>query len=504
MDGALDIERAGLRQHRRAKADLRVVIIGAGAGGIGAAIRLMQAGYSGVTILEKSGEVGGTWRDNTYPGAGCDVPSHLYSFSFAPKHDWSRRFAEQPEILDYLRDCARRFDLHPRIRFDTEVSEAAFDAASGVWRLLTADGRRFEAEILISAVGQLNRPHVPAIDGLDRFAGTAFHSARWRHDHALAGRRVAVIGTGPSAIQFIPRIAPIVGHLAIFQRSPAWVVPKPDRAYTGFEKALFRRFPWLARLHRRWIYLQLEKNFFAFKPGSLAAKLFERTARKELERDIHDPVLREKLRPDYPLGCKRIQIASDYYPALTRPNVEVVAQAIERIAPEGVITADGALQVCDTLIFATGFHATDFLVPMRLRGLDGADLNQVWRDGAEAHLGMTVAGFPNFFMLYGPNTNLGHNSIIFMIECQIRYLLGCLDALVDRDLLWLDTRRAAMDRFNALLGDQLARSVWSAGCSSWYKTASGRVTNNWSGFSLDYWWRTRRPDLGAFQSRARA
>ena len=478
----------------------RVAIIGAGASGLCMAIGLKQAGIDSLTIFEKSDGVGGTWRDNTYPGSGCDVPSHLYSFSFAPNPDWTHAFSLQPEILEYFEKCARDFDLVRHCRFRTEIDSATFDEKDGVWRLVTTGGEELTFDVLVSGVGQLNRPMTLRLPGLESFRGKAFHSARWEHDYDLAGKRVAVIGNGASALQFIPRIAPVVGKLSIFQRSNNWIVPRGDRPYTEREKEWFRRSTALRLLHRGLIYFMLEKNFFAFRPGTWMARVMERRARRQLEEQVADPVLRERLTPDYPIGCKRILIGDDYYPAIVRDNVEVVMDAIERVTENSVITADGREHPVDAIIHATGFVTTSFLAPMRIVGRGGVRLEEVWKEGAEAYLGVAVAGFPNFFMLYGPNTNLGHNSIIFMIECQVRYVVSAILAMRRIGARWLDVKPSAMKRFNEGLQQRLGKSVWATGCTSWYKTDGGKITNNWSDFTIRYWWTMRRPVLSEFET----
>jgi len=487
----------------RAAATPRVAILGAGASGLCMAIALKKAGIESFTIFEKSDGVGGTWRDNTYPGAGCDVPSHLYSFSFAPNPDWSRIYSPQPEILAYFEDCARRFDLLRHCRFRTELESARFDEAAGLWRLRTKEGEEVAAEILVSAVGQLNRPMYPKLPGLENFRGKTFHSARWDHDYDLAGKRVAVIGNGASALQFIPRIASVVGKLSLFQRSNNYVVPRRDRAYTAREKAWFRRSNAFRQWHRGLIYLVLENNFFAFRPGSFWSKVMARAAKGQLAAQVPDPVLREKLTPDYPIGCKRILIGDDYYPALVRDNVEVVTEHILRVTEDAVVTADGREHPVDAIIYGTGFVTTSFLAPIEVVGRDDIALEDVWKEGAEAYLGVAVSGFPNFFLLYGPNTNLGHNSIIFMIECQVRYVTACIEEMRKQRLRWLDVKVEAMVRFNKELRRQLDKSVWATGCTNWYKTESGKITNNWSDFTIRYWWRTRKPKMAAFETAPR-
>lgn len=480
-----------------------VAILGAGAAGVCMAIRLRQAGIHSFTVYEKSQRVAGTWRDNTYPGAACDVPSHLYCFSFEPNPGWSRKFSGQPEIRAYLEHCVDKYRLAPHLRLGTEIAGARFDDAAGLWRLRSSAGDERAARILVTATGQLNRPRVPALPGLDQFAGQWFHSARWNHDRDLSGRRVAVIGNGASAIQFIPQIAPVTGRLHVFQRSASWIVPRLDREHGRVERWLFEHLPGAMRLYRGSLYWALEARFLALLTGSPVARWVERRATAHMEAHIADPGLRARLTPDYPIGCKRILISDDYYPALARPGVEVVTSPIDRVTRDGIVTADAVVRAVDTIVFATGFETTRFLAPIRIEGRDGRTLEQVWRDGAEAYLGVAVSGFPNLFLLYGPNTNLGHNSIIFMIECQVHYVLRCIEALARRRLSHIDVRDQAMAEYNAALQRDLERTVWGAGCTSWYKTASGKLTNNWSGFTVDYWRRTRRPDLAAFAQHRR-
>jgi cation diffusion facilitator CzcD-associated flavoprotein CzcO len=482
----------------------RVAIIGSGFGGLGMAIRLKQAGFDAFTIFEKEARVGGTWRDNTYPGAACDSPSFLYCFSFEQKTDWSRKWAPQAEILQYIEHCVAKYDLLPHIRFRTEVASATFDAEAACWRIRTTGGETIEAEVLVSAVGQLNRPATPDLPGLASFRGVAFHSARWEHRHELAGRNVAVVGNAASAIQFVPQIARRVKRLTIFQRSANWMVPKNDREYSAREKRLFTRFPFLARLYRWWIWLTYEIRFPVFRQNPLMSRTFARLAERSMRETVADPTLQCALVPDYPIGGKRILISDDYYQTLARDNVEVVTSPIERVTEDGIRTRDGRTVPADVIVLATGFETTAFLVPMRIEGLGGRMLEQVWHAGAEAYLGMTVAGFPNFFVLYGPNTNLGHNSIIFMLECQIGYVIECLRVLRDRDLAWLDVRDDAMRAYNADLQRILERTVWARTAKSWYKRADGRITNNWSGTTAAYWWRTRRVELADYRLQARA
>ncbi|MEU7000615.1 NAD(P)/FAD-dependent oxidoreductase [Nonomuraea sp. NPDC046570] len=489
----------------------RVAIIGAGFGGLCMAIQLERAGITSYTVFEKAGDLGGTWRDNTYPGAGCDIPSHLYSFSFEKYASWTRRYPEQPEILEYLNRCADKYDVRRKIRFGTEVASAAFDGSR--WQVTTAPttaGAPGPAatsapvspatesfDVVVAAVGQLNRPALPDIPEISTFEGTSFHSARWNHAHDLTGRRVAVIGSGSSAAQFIPRIAPKVAHLDVYQRTPNWVIPKADATFGPLTRLAFRVVPGLQRAYREWIYRYAEAVLYSALARGWSENLARRSALGHLRAQVPDPELRAKLTPDYPLGCKRVVIDSSFYPALTRPNVEVVTEKISRIVPAGVETADGELREADTIIYATGFRTTEFLSPIEFTGRGGRTLSEQWRDGAEAYLGIAVPNFPNLFLLYGPNTNLGHNSIIFMLECQVRHIMSCLPHLTEHGPM--EVRPAAMAAWRGRLDATLETMVWGDGCQSWYQNAAGRVTNNWPGPTPLYRRLTGMPPLPAYR-----
>jgi len=469
------------------------LIIGAGFGGIGLGIKLKQAGLADFIILEKSDRVGGVWRANDYPGATCDVPSLLYSFSFAPRADWPDRYAKQDDILAYLERCARDSGLTAHIRFGAEVTAAEWDEAESLWVVRTRDGAAFKAQALISATGQLDRPFVPRLPGLERFEGPAFHSAQWRHDVDLAGKRVAVIGTGASAIQLVPQIAPQARTLTLFQRSAAYVLPKSEKAYAAWQKAAFARIPGALWLSRAWQYLAHEVTAFAFVTWPAALNIKRGTFRRHLARGVKDEEKRRRLTPDYRIGCKRILISNDYFPALDRANVEIVTEPIAEVRAGAITTADGRAHPVDCIIFGTGFAATDFLAPMRIIGGGGEDLRASWREGASAYLGIAVAGFPNFFMLYGPNTGLAHNSIVFMLEAQIRYVVACLTRLARGECRSLAVKGEVQRRFNARLQRRSARTIWLRGCTSWYLTAAGKNITNWPGYTFEYAWRTRRP-----------
>ena len=485
----------------------RIAIIGAGFSGVGMAMRLKAAGITSFTIYEKSADVGGTWFENVYPGAACDIGSHLYSFSFRRKHDWTKTYAGQVEILDYLRACSAEEGLYAQMRFGVEIASADYDDAAAGWTLTTNLGEKVQTDVVIFACGQLNRPVEPNIPGLRDFAGETFHSARWNHDCNLTGKRVAVIGNGGSAAQFAPEVAKQAGYMAVFQRTPSWIVPRRDVAYSERRKRIFRRIPGIQSLHRLGIFWFNEKGFLAFRPGqkwwgviqgSDRAKDWQDAALRHLKRQVADPELRAKLTPDYAIGCKRVLLSNDWYPALQRDNVELVTDNITRITADSIETESGTIGPLDAIILGTGFDASRFLSPLKITGSQGVELADIWRDGPRAHLGITIAGFPNLFMLYGPNTNLGHGTVIFMIECQIRYVRKCIEHMRKRGLRSLAIDPAAMDRFNDELQRDLAASVWASGCKSWYVTPDGKVANNWSGFMLGYWRRTLRPDFAEF------
>jgi cation diffusion facilitator CzcD-associated flavoprotein CzcO len=477
----------------------RVAIIGTGFGGLAAAVRLKLAGITDLVLFEKSQDVGGVWRENTYPGAACDVPSHLYSLSFAPKADWSRRFAPQAEIHQYLRDVARDFDVLRHIRFGTEVAEAAFDEDGGVWRLTLAGGAQHEADVLVSATGQLSRPSTPAIAGLDRFEGTVFHSAQWDHDHDLTGERVAVLGTGASAIQFVPAIAPRTASLTVFQRSAPYVLAKPDRAYRDRAKKAFARVPGLLRLSREGNYFSNELRSLGFNTEPRLLFAHKARYRRHLREAVADPALRDRLTPTDPMGCKRILMSNDWYPALQLPQVDLVTERIAEVRPHSIVTADGREREVDTIVLGTGFAATEFLAPMRITGRGGRDLHEQWKDGASAYLGTVVPGFPNLFVLYGPNTNLGHNSIIVMLEAQVGWVVQGIRAIAEGRARRLEVRRDVAEAFDAWVQERVGHTVFAGGCRSWYLTESGRNTQNWPASTLTFRRRLRRLRLEEFE-----
>ncbi len=478
----------------------RIAIIGSGFSGLCLGILLRRAGIDSFTIYEKADRLGGTWRDNTYPGAACDVPSIAYCFSFEQKTDWSRLWAPQDEIQAYMEHCARTYDLLPHLRFGTEIASARFDEAESVWQLRTTSGEAITAEVLVSGVGQLNRPAIPALPGLDTFRGERFHSARWNHAYDLTAKRVGVIGNAASAIQFIPQIAPRVAHLTVFQRSANWMLRRNDRAVSVREQQRLARHPWLARFFRYLVWGMLDLRYPMFRGNRFLAARTRRMALTYLQDTVADPALRAALVPDYPIGGKRILISDDYYQSLGRQNVALVTSGISHLTADAAVTQDGATHPLDAVILATGFQSTAFLAPMHIEGLKGQSLEHAWAGGARAFHGITVPGFPNFFMMYGPNTNLGHNSIIFMIECQAGYIVRAIQALIAENLVSLDLWPSVLEAYNTRLQRELARTVWARTNRSWYKTASGQITNNWSGTTLRYWWTTRRFDRSCYRS----
>jgi cation diffusion facilitator CzcD-associated flavoprotein CzcO len=468
-----------------------VTIIGAGFGGICMGIKLRRAGIP-FTIVEKADRVGGVWRDNTYPGAACDIPSHLYSYSFEPSHDWSRKYGPQPEIQSYIDNCAHKYDVVEHIRFGNAVQRADFGDRTGKWVVTLDDGATIESQFLVAATGQLSLPTDPKFSGLESFNGKVFHSARWDHDYDLRRKHVAVVGTGASAIQFVPKIAPLVERLYVLQRSAPYVLSKPDRAYTPLEKYLYRHFPAMLVASRSRQYAYAEARVLPLTKG-IGVKALEKVWERYFRAQISDEKLRELLRPDYAIGCKRVLISNEWYAALSRPNVEVIPAGLSEVRSDGIVAADGSERDVDTIIFGTGFASNDFLAPMSITAHGGREIHEVWseRGGADAYKGISVAGFPNLFMLYGPNTNLGHNSIIYMLESQTDYVIEAIRHAGSHGAKWLDVRPEISAEFNKELQDELKKTVWQAGCDSWYVTDAGKNTNNWPSFTFDYRRQTR-------------
>lgn len=472
----------------------RVAIIGAGFSGLGAAIRLLQAAESDFVVLERAEDLGGVWRDNLYPGCRCDVPSRLYSYSFAPEASWQETFASQSEIWEYLKKTAVRFGVLPHICFGHRVLEAEWDDATGSWRL-TTDRGELSCTYLIAATGALAEPSTPPFSGVDRFSGTIMHSGRWDRAHRLAGERVAVVGTGASAVQIVPAIQPEVERLTVFQRTPGWVLPHRVRPVRGWERRLLDRFPGVLRLQRALIYWGRELFLVpAFTKYDGIRAALERRARRHLLRQVPDPVLRAKLTPDYQLGCKRVLPSEDFYPALTKDNVELVTETIVQVTPEGLLTADGRRHRFDTIVFATGFCVSDNPMGEHIVGRRAVRLAAALRGEVPNYLGTTFPNFPNFFMLSGPNTGTGHTSQVFMIECQLDYVLDALGLLREMGDPVVEVLEDAAAHHSAEVERRSRRSVWSSGCASWYQDASGRNVAMWPDFTFVYRRRTRRFD----------
>ncbi len=464
------------------KTHFQIVIIGTGFGGLGTAIQLKKAGFDDFVMFEKANDVGGTWRDNTYPGCACDVQSHLYSFSFALNPDWSRMYSPQPEIWAYLQRCATDYNILPYIRFGHNVSEVVWDNVKQYWLIKTSQGD-YSANVLVAGVGALCEPSIPQLPGIESFQGKIFHSARWDHSYDLTGRNVAVIGTGASAIQFVPQIQPKVAKLNLFQRTPPWIIPRQDRKITDFEHKMFRKFPITQRLMRTAIYLLRESYVMYFRHPSIM-KLSLGIAKRHLERAISDPKLRAKLTPDYIIGCKRILISNDYLPSLSKPNIDVITDSISQILPNSIVTKDGVERQIDTIILGTGFYVTDLPFAKIIRGREGRTLSETWNGAPKAHLGTTIAGFPNFFLLLGPNTGLGHNSVVFMIESQIAHIVNALSYMRRHNITAVEPRAEAQTAFVKQVEEKMQGTVWtSGGCASWYLDSTGRNSTLWPTFT---------------------
>lgn len=476
------------------------IVVGSGLSGLGVAIALKKEGIDDLVILERGDAVGGTWRDNVYPGCACDIPSHLYSYSFELNPRWSKTYAPQPEIRAYVEHCTDKYDLRRHVRTGSEVTACTFDEAAGEWTVdvvtRPVDGPpvrvRYVGTVLVLALGGLSKPSIANIPGKESFAGPSFHSAEWRTDVDLRGKRIGVIGTGASAIQFVPKIAPLASHLTLFQRTPPWVLPRRERDFTEKEKRAFERVPGLMRAYRSSLYALHEATLAAFIGDPRLFRPVQSAARSHLSSSIADKALRAKLTPTYTMGCKRILTSNDYYPALARPNVSVETTAIQAIDEAGVATADGVHHACDVLIYGTGFAVHDYLGGLPVKGLSGVDIHAAWTRGAEAYLGTSVAGFPNCFALLGPNVALGHNSIIVMIEAQVKHIVDVVRELRRTGAKWIEVRESVMRRFNDALHRRFAGSVWATGCASWYLDEHGKNTTIWPATTAEFWMRTRR------------
>lgn len=496
-----------MTEHTQAPADpttslpahVDVLVVGAGFSGVGAAIRMSREGFDDFLVVDRGADVGGTWRDNDYPGAACDVPSHLYSFSFALNPGWTRTFSPQAEIFEYLRRTAREAGVLPRFRFGVEVRSARWDEDAALWRVSTSAGD-ITSRILILGVGPLCEPNLPDIPGIEGFEGEIMHSARWRHDVPLRGRRAAVIGTGASAIQIVPSIAPEVGHLDVYQRTAPWILPRVDRPYTPPERLAFRRIPAFRTWVRGQIYLTRESQVVGLTRARALLKPLETAARALLRFQVRDPELRRRLTPGYSLGCKRILLSNKYYPAIARPNVDLVTSPIREIRGRSIVTEDGAEHETDVLVVATGFHVTDSPAFGIIRGRDGRSLAEVWEEGGmTAYKGTTVHNFPNMFVLIGPATGLGHSSMIFMIESQLNYLLGALRSMRDRGESVIEVREDVQEAYNEDIRRRVDESIWmTGGCSSWYKDVHGNAPAVWPDYTFVFRRLTKDFDPNAY------
>lgn len=477
-----------------------VLIVGSGFSGLCAAIKLREAGMNSFLLIEKSDDIGGTWHDNRYPGCACDIPSHLYSFSFEPWADWTRMYPGQQEIHEYLKRCVERYGLAPNIRLNTRLREAVWNEKESVWDAVCGEGNRIRARVLVSGVGGLHIPSYPQIKGIEDFAGPKFHSSTWDHSVSLDGKNVAVIGTGASSIQFVPQIAPRAGKLSLFQRTPPWIVPRIDFAIPEKWKRRFRRLPITMWAFRQYIFWRQEFRVLGFLGNQFVRGKATEIATRHLRRKIKDPKLQAALTPKYELGCKRVLVSDDFYPTLTRQNVELVTEGISEIRAHSIVTADGVERPIEVLIFGTGFRATEPLIGIRLVGRDGVEIHDVWRERMSAYLGVTVAGFPNFFLLLGPNTGLGHNSVVLMIEAQVRYVMSCLKLMKRRRRKVLEVREQVQTSFVADVHRLLKGTVWqNGGCRSWYQDArTGENTTIWPGSVIGYLRRTRSASSGDY------
>src|SRR3954447_106441 len=480
----------------------KIAIVGSGFAGLGMAIRLKQKREDDFVVFERADDVGGTWRDNTYPGVACDVPSHLYSFSFAPNPNWSRTFSPGHEIQDYLRHTAADENVLPHVKFRHAVTKAIWNEPDQKWLIQTTGGD-FTANVLIAGMGGLSEPKIPDIPGKDTFKGDAFHTAQWNHDADLDGKRIAVIGTGASSIQVVPKLQQQADKLFLFQRTPAWIMPHRDREIAPKEKRLYKRFPLLQRVMRGAIYWARETFVIPFVKPKLANRP-EAIARRHLASQVKDPELRRKLTPSYKFGCKRVLPSNNFYPAVSQANVELLTDGIREITPRGIVTVDGVEHEVDVIVWGTGFRVNDMPFAHLVRGRRGQTLADAWSESMEAYLGTSVAGFPNMFMLVGPNTGLGHNSIVFMIESQVEYVLDAMRTMEARGAASVDVRREVQDAYNAELVERLKDTVWSTGgCASWYLDDTGRNTTLWPGSTWPFRLRTRHFDPACYTLRSR-
>ena len=478
----------------------RVAIIGAGFGGLAMAIRLLQSGIQDFIILEKASDVGGTWRENQYPGAACDVQSHMYSLSFAPKKDWSKRYAEAPEIFDYIQDLIEQFDLKKYIQFNTEVISTTYSETDFNWNIQLKDGAQLEAQFVVFASGPLHVPQIPKIKGIEKFKGEVFHSSHWNHKYNLNDKNVASIGTGGSAIQYIPEIAPKVKNLYVLQRTAAWIIPRDERSYNALDKKLFSRFEWFRKLHRARLYWSNESRVVPIVQPKIM-KYGQKLAEAFIKFQVKNKETAKKLTPDYVMGCKRILISNKYFPTFNRPNVELITDHIQEITEDSIIFKNGQQRQIDCLIYGTGF-ITDpriYLKSFECYGLNKLELKDAWKDGAESYYGITTKNFPNLFQLLGPNTVLGHNSVIFMIESQVNYILQLIQLVAKTKTQAISIKPEVQDQFNDDVQQQLQGTVWQSGCVSWYQQDGGKNFALWPTYTWKFWLETRKVRLADYQ-----
>lgn len=480
------------------KKDFSIVITGTGFSGICVGIQLKKAGFDNFTIVEKASDVGGTWRDNTYPGAACDVKSNLYSYSFEPNPNWTREYSPQQEILDYTKHCVKKYDLTKHILFNWEVKSAIYHEDSAQWELINTKKEKLFSNVVVFGNGPLHLPSIPDIKGIKEFKGTVFHSAQWNHDYDLNGKNVCVIGTGASAIQFVPEIQPKAKRLFLMQRTAPWVLPKPDGEFSHTQHTLFEKLPLTQRLSRDFIYYLNEAQVVGMIYNENILKLGETIGKRHINKYIKDPELRKKLTPNYRLGCKRVLLSNNYYQALAQPNLEVITEGIDKFTKDSVVTKDGKSYQIDAVILGTGFHVADSFQYYDVRGKGGITFQKAFENGPEAYYGSTVHNFPNMFMMLGPNTGLGHNSMIYMIESQTNYVVDAVQKMMQQNIKSIEVRKEVQDKFNAEIQRKLQGTVWQSGCKSWYVSESGKNHTVWPGFTLEFRNRTKKINLNDY------
>lgn len=479
--------------------DFSVLITGTGFSGVCVGIQLKKAGFHNFKIVEKANEVGGTWRDNNYPGAACDVKSNLYSYSFEPNPNWSKEFSAQPEILDYIKHCVKKYDLEKHIIFNWEVDSAKYHQEDAMWEVTNTKKKKLFSNIVIFGNGPLHIPSLPEIDGIHDFKGEVFHSSNWNHSYDLKNKNVCVIGTGASAIQFVPEIQPELKKLYLMQRTAPWVLPKPDAEFTPVQHALFERIPFTQKFNRDFIYYLNEAQLVGFMYNENILKLGELIGKRHLKSIVKDPELRKKLTPTYKLGCKRVLMSNNYYQSLTQKNVEVITENISKFTADAVITKDGNERKIDAIILGTGFHVADSFQFYNIEGKEGVTFKNAFKDGPEAYYGTTVHHFPNMFMMLGPNTGLGHNSMIYMIEAQTNYILDAIEKIQKQKIKSFEVKKEVQDKFNKEIQKKLVGTIWQSGCKSWYISENGKNHTVWPGFTLEFRNKTKTINLNDYQ-----